>query len=145
MVRNSKISNQFFNPLFFYYALNQIPEKNGTFFLPNKINNKNGSPILKYKRGEPPWDSPLFSQLREPDSNWRPLGYEPNELPLLHPAIFMCKDTTYFLISKAKHVFYLKKLHPSNNQSLLFLNKRLTSLRYTSLFVYRQNPNNTKA
>ena len=26
---------------------------------------------------------------REPDSNGRPLGYEPNELPLLHPAIFV--------------------------------------------------------
>ena len=26
------------------------------------------------------------SLLREEDSNFRPLGYEPNELPLLHPA-----------------------------------------------------------
>ena len=27
------------------------------------------------------------SLLREEDSNFRPLGYEPNELPLLHPAV----------------------------------------------------------
>ena len=26
---------------------------------------------------------------REQDSNLRPLGYEPNELPLLHPAMFL--------------------------------------------------------
>ncbi len=37
--------------------------------------------------------------LREKDSNLRPLGYEPNELPLLHPAIFnldTLKDTIAF-------------------------------------------------
>ena len=28
---------------------------------------------------------------REEDSNLRPLGYEPNELPLLHPAICVAK------------------------------------------------------
>ena len=27
-----------------------------------------------------------FSKLRGQESNLRPLGYEPNELPLLHPA-----------------------------------------------------------
>ena len=33
---------------------------------------------------------------RGQDSNLRPLGYEPNELPLLHPAVFQyCKDTTF--------------------------------------------------
>ena len=33
-------------------------------------------------------------KLRRPDSNERPLGYEPNELPLLHSAIFCgCKST----------------------------------------------------
>ena len=30
----------------------------------------------------------LFKWLRELDSNQRPSGYEPDELPLLHPAIF---------------------------------------------------------
>ena len=29
-----------------------------------------------------------MSWLRGEDSNLRPLGYEPNELPLLHPAMF---------------------------------------------------------
>ena len=33
---------------------------------------------------------------REEDSNLRPLGYEPNELPLLHPAICECKVTHKF-------------------------------------------------
>ena len=28
--------------------------------------------------------------LRGQDSNLRPLGYEPNELPLLHPAAMYC-------------------------------------------------------
>ena len=28
--------------------------------------------------------------LRGQDSNLRPLGYEPNELPLLHPATLCC-------------------------------------------------------
>ncbi len=30
----------------------------------------------------------LKKKWREEDSNLRPLGYEPNELPLLHPAMF---------------------------------------------------------
>ena len=29
----------------------------------------------------------LVNQLRGKDLNLRPLGYEPNELPLLHPAV----------------------------------------------------------
>ena len=36
----------------------------------------------------------------EQDSNLRPLGYEPNELPLLHPAMsFCCFITIYPIIS----------------------------------------------
>ena len=31
------------------------------------------------------------ARLRGKDLNLRPLGYEPNELPLLHPAIFNYK------------------------------------------------------
>ena len=34
-----------------------------------------------------------FLWLREEDSNFRPLGYEPNELPLLHPAICGCASS----------------------------------------------------
>ena len=37
---------------------------------------------------------------REEDSNLRPLGYEPNELPLLHPAICECKGTTNFCLGQ---------------------------------------------
>ena len=37
---------------------------------------------------------------REEDSNLRPLGYEPNELPLLHPAICECKITTNFYLGQ---------------------------------------------
>ena len=35
---------------------------------------------------------------REEDSNLRPLGYEPNELPLLHPAMYRfyrCKGSEF--------------------------------------------------
>ena len=36
-------------------------------------------------------DLHLLRKLRGKDLNLRPLGYEPNELPLLHPAIFNYK------------------------------------------------------
>ena len=32
---------------------------------------------------------------REQDSNLRPLGYEPNELPLLHPAVSLQVQNYY--------------------------------------------------
>ncbi len=34
---------------------------------------------------------------REQDSNLRPLGYEPNELPLLHPAMFVSAKLDVFV------------------------------------------------
>ena len=40
-----------------------------------------------------------FSVLRRPDSNERPLGYEPNELPLLHSAIFCGAKVQLIFIS----------------------------------------------
>ncbi len=40
-----------------------------------------------------------LSWLREPDSNRRPLGYEPNELPLLHPAMFVSAKVRIIFIS----------------------------------------------
>ena len=42
----------------------------------------------------------LFLVLRRKDSNLRPLGYEPNELPLLHSAIFLFSGAkiVYFVI-----------------------------------------------
>ncbi len=37
-----------------------------------------------------------FLWWREEDSNLRPLGYEPNELPLLYPAMFFdCKGSNF--------------------------------------------------
>ena len=33
---------------------------------------------------------------RGQDSNLRPLGYEPNELPLLHPAMFRMQNYLFF-------------------------------------------------
>ena len=38
---------------------------------------------------------------RRQDSNLRPLGYEPNELPLLHSAICDCKGTAFSRIVKS--------------------------------------------
>ena len=40
---------------------------------------------------------------REQDSNLRPLGYEPNELPLLHPAM------SFFVSAKLWTLFYVSK------------------------------------
>jgi hypothetical protein len=34
--------------------------------------------------------------LRGQDSNLRPLGYEPNELPLLHPTIYKTAKVVFF-------------------------------------------------
>ena len=46
-------------------------------------------------------------ELRRPDSNERPLGYEPNELPLLHSAIFCgCKSTNFIVTSKCFYVIF---------------------------------------
>ena len=40
---------------------------------------------------------------RRPDSNWRPLGYEPNELPLLHSAICVCKGNAFSAFVNSKN------------------------------------------
>ncbi len=46
-------------------------------------------------------------KLRRLDSNERPLGYEPNELPLLHSAIFCgCKSTTFIEFCKCIEVIF---------------------------------------
>jgi hypothetical protein len=39
--------------------------------------------------GQKRWAPPPGPLLREKDSNLRPSGYEPDELPLLHPAMFI--------------------------------------------------------
>ena len=48
----------------------------------------------------------FFDWLRELDSNQRPSGYEPDELPLLHPAIFITVLTTLYIISQ--HFLFVK-------------------------------------
>ena len=53
----------------------------GFFYGTNKLEGgaeKEKPSILKNRR---------FTELRRQDSNLRPLGYEPNELPLLHSAM----------------------------------------------------------
>ncbi len=53
----------------------------------------------------------IFYMLRRQDSNLRPLGYEPNELPLLHSAICLlfdngCKGIEYSLQNKLIASFF---------------------------------------
>ena len=48
--------------------------------------------------------------LRGQGSNLRPPGYEPDELPLLYPAILDCKGTTFFRKCKNNRIF-ASKLH----------------------------------
>ncbi len=45
------------------------------------------SPVVPMGPMEEPGHRARAPLLRGKDSNLRPLGYEPNELPLLHPAI----------------------------------------------------------
>ena len=51
--------------------------------------------------------------LRRPDSNRRPLGYEPNELPLLHSAISFCNHCFLITGAKVENIFYSVKLFVS--------------------------------
>ena len=44
--------------------------------------------LQEYKKRIHETNHEFSSKLRRLDSNERPLGYEPNELPLLHSAIF---------------------------------------------------------
>ncbi len=53
-------------------------------------------PTVKYiKSSELPFDD-LMTWLRGPDLNRRPSGYEPDELPLLHPAMIFLVTRTGF-------------------------------------------------
>ncbi len=47
--------------------------------------------------------------LRRPDSNRRPLGYEPNELPLLHSAISLCNHCSLITGAKVENIFHFVK------------------------------------
>ena len=47
--------------------------------------------------------------LRRPDSNRRPLGYEPNELPLLHSAISFCNHCSLITGAKIENIFHFVK------------------------------------
>ena len=67
--------------------------------------------------------SDLLPWLREPDSNRRPLGYEPNELPLLHPAMFV----------SAKVRIIIEKTNISSLKFILLLDLLFSCLIYNEL------------
>ena len=62
-------------------------------------NKKNTPPMVRY-----------FSWLRDQDSNLGPRGYEPRELPLLHPAITVIetKPHGFFSSRRAKNVVFAR-------------------------------------
>ena len=62
------------------------------------------------------------SKLRRSDSNERPLGYEPNELPLLHSAIFCgCKSTILIGTCKYFSVIFKTNLLIGSDSSVYFI------------------------
>ncbi len=74
----------------------------------------------------------LLALWRGQDSNLRPLGYEPNELPLLHPAVSFCEckfsDFCHSCqISQAN--FVLKNI----NQESISENQRIASCRHEAV------------
>ena len=60
-----------------------------------------------------------FLMLRGSDSNRRPLGYEPNELPLLHPAIYSIPNNEKFKIAGTK-VYILFVINKFFKQKMQF-------------------------
>ncbi len=84
-----------------------------------------------------------FILLREPDSNERPLGYEPNELPLLHPAIYSilkCKSTSLNCVAKIWTVFQKNKL--INVKIKKNITKYYTTLTYFIKIFMNSSPDN---
>ena len=70
-----------------------------------------------------------FFVLRRPDSNERPLGYEPNELPLLHSAMFWTAKVMQFFESPNLFDNYFHKT------------KDLSLITYHSSLITKRRPN----
>ena len=77
-------------------------------------------------------------QLRGQGSNLRPPGYEPDELPLLYPAILDCKGTTFFRKCKNNRIF-APKLHiyyPMNYPEIILKPGKEESLKRFHPWVF---------
>ena len=73
--------------------------------------------------------------LRRPDSNRRPLGYEPNELPLLHSAISFCNHCFLITGAKVENIFYSVKYFTYFFFSSTAIKKSTTMLSNTYIRV----------
>ena len=65
--------------------------------------------LNNYKKSQPvivELGNILIYWLRGQDSNLRPSGYEPDELPLLHPAIFGVAKVSFFAIYAKFKIYY---------------------------------------
>lgn len=71
-----------FKGVFSYRIVSRVA---GVVLAPTRL--KSYSVYMQQEKREILKIEPLFFLLRRKDSNLRPLGYEPNELPLLHSAI----------------------------------------------------------
>ena len=76
--------------------------------------------------------------MRGQGSNLRPPGYEPDELPLLYPAILDCKGTTFFRKCKNNRIF-APKLHiyyPMNYPEIILKPGKEESLKRFHPWVF---------
>ena len=78
-----------------------------------------------------------FIWLRELDSNQRPSGYEPDELPLLHPAIFVHSPECLYIITRS--LMFVKRFTKKFYKKSKFPLKPLLSL-CLSVIIYAAVP-----
>ena len=78
-----------------------------------KLAGSQPDPTDENERGHP-FGCPLSFWLRGKDSNQRPSGYEPDELPLLHPAIYVrsleCLNSILYPYEKIKPFFHVLQI-----------------------------------
>ena len=74
-----------------------------------------------YNEDSPLTPLPLKFLLRRVDSNHRPLGYEPNKLPLLYRAIYLYKRKDLHQYGSVTLYQPLTGLRLSNSATLVFL------------------------